>query len=105
MNVGFLSAQECIHFILSKPIEQFSGSIRSALQHYDLVLREKLAQESDETDSALPMEQRLMQWLYSSEFFLNNQDRIEIRPQFPIGDYLKELDPLYRHPAYRADLL
>lgn len=105
LNVGFSRAQECMHFILSKPIEQFSGSARTALQHYDLLLKEKSEAESDETDNSLLMEQRLMQWLNATEFFRNNSDRIELRPQFPIGDYLKQLDPLYRHPPFRADLL
>ncbi len=105
LNVGFSRAQECVHFILSKPIEQFSGSARTALQHYDSLLKEKSDIESDETDNASPMEQRLMQWLNATEFFQNNSDRIELRPQFPIGDYLKQLDPLYRHPPFRADLL
>jgi len=26
-------------------------------------------------------------------------------PQFPIGDYLKQLDPFYEHPSYRVDFL
>jgi hypothetical protein len=33
LNVGFSRAKECIHFVLSKPIERFSGSARVALQH------------------------------------------------------------------------
>ncbi len=105
LNVGFSRAQECVHFILSKPVEQFVGSIRTALQHYQGTLNEKMKDESDETDFSSAMERRLLQWLYSTQFFLNNRDSIELRPQFPIGDYLKQLDPLYSHPAYRADLL
>ena len=30
---------------------------------------------------------------------------IELRPQFPIGDYLRQLDPFYQHPSYRVDFL
>ena len=97
--------QECVHFILSKPVEQFSGSIRTALQHYQTTLHQKMNDEADETDLSSPMERRLLQWFYSTQFFQNNGDSIEIRPQFPIGDYLKQLDPLYRHPAYRSNLL
>jgi very-short-patch-repair endonuclease/phage FluMu protein Com len=30
---------------------------------------------------------------------------IEIKAQFPIGEYLKQINPFYRHPNYRCDFL
>ena len=38
LNVGFSRAKEQIHFFLSKPIEEFSGAIGKALQHFKSVL-------------------------------------------------------------------
>ena len=105
INVGFSRAQECIHFVLSKPIEQFSGSARTALQHFKKILDDKSKGDPDETDPSSPMEANLLSWLKSAEFYQRNREDIELRPQFPIGDYLKQLDPLYRHPAYRVDFL
>jgi len=51
------------------------------------------------------MEAHLLGWLKSTSFYQRNREDIELRPQFPIGDYLRQLDPLYRHPAYRVDFL
>ncbi len=34
LNVGLSRAKECMHFVLSKPIEKFTGSIGDALRHY-----------------------------------------------------------------------
>jgi hypothetical protein len=105
LNVGLSRAQECIHFVLSKPIEQFSGSARIALQHFKRISDDKSKAEPDETDPSSPMEAHLLGWLKSTSFYQRNREDIELRPQFPIGDYLRQLDPLYRHPAYRVDFL
>ena len=105
LNVGFSRAQECIHFVLSKPIEQFSGSIRTVLQHYRRILDEKAKAEPADTDPKSPMEKRLLGWLKSTEFFQRYRDQIELRPQFPIGEHLRQLDPNYRHPKFRVDFL
>jgi hypothetical protein len=105
LNVGFSRAQECIHFVLSKPIDQFAGSIRVVLQHYQKLLDERLVAEPDETDPASPMEPKVLQWIKATTFFQRHRDEIELQAQFPIGDYLKQLDPFYRHPAYRVDFL
>jgi very-short-patch-repair endonuclease len=32
-------------------------------------------------------------------------DDVEILPQFPIGEYLRQLDPTYDHPSWRVDFL
>ena len=90
--------------MLSKPIEQFSGSIRTLLQHYRKILDEKAKAEPADTDPKPPMEKRLLGWLKSTEFF-HARDQIELRPQFPIGEHLRQLDPNYRHPKFRVDFL
>ncbi len=51
------------------------------------------------------MESKVLDWLTKTAFYQSNQDLVEITPQFPIGEYLKQLDPSYIHPAYRCDFL
>jgi hypothetical protein len=105
LNVGFSRARECVHFVLSKPVERFSGSARVALQHYQRLLQDKSKAEPGQTDPKSPMEKQLLAWVRATPFFQKNRDLIEIRAQFPIGDYLRQLDPFYQHPSYRADFL
>jgi hypothetical protein len=105
LNVGFSRAQECIHFVLSKPIAEFAGSIRTVLNHYRKILDEKDKADPGKTDPNSPMEKRLLTWLKATPFYQRNRDFIELRPQFPIGDYLRQLDPNYHHPRYRVDFL
>lgn len=106
LNVGFSRAKECMHFVLSKPIEEFSGAIGQALRHYSAELRNagKLPENTD-VDSRSPMEAKVLEWIKNTAFFQKNSDGIELKAQFPIGDYLKQLDPRYDHPAYRVDFL
>ena len=51
------------------------------------------------------MEARVLDWLQKTAFYQANPDNIEILPQFPIGDYLRQLDPTYQHPSWRVDFL
>jgi hypothetical protein len=51
------------------------------------------------------MEVQVLHWLRNTSFYAQNAERIEIVPQFPIGDYLRQLDPFYEHPRYRVDFL
>lgn len=105
LNVGFSRAQECIHFVLSKPIDKFAGSARLVLQHYHRVLNDKSLPESSAVDPSSPMEAKVLDWLKAAPFIQRNREAIEIQAQFPIGDYLRQLDASYKHPAYRADFL
>ncbi|HLP27484.1 MAG TPA: hypothetical protein VK147_02510, partial [Candidatus Didemnitutus sp.] len=47
----------------------------------------------------------VLDWLYKTPFYASQPEAIEVLPQFPIGDYLRQLDPTYTHPAWRADFL
>lgn len=105
LNVGFSRAKECIHFVLSKPVDQFKGSIGRALKHYKNILENKALPEAGDTDQNSPMEAKVLDWLKKTSFVQTNLDDIELIPQFPIGDYLKQLDKNYQHPAYRCDFL
>jgi len=106
LNVGFSRAKECMHFVLSKPIEEFKGAIGQALRHYLRVLRDACKfPEPTDVDRKSPMEAKVLEWIKDTAFFQKNSTTIELKAQFPIGDYLKQLDPYYDHPAYRVDFL
>ncbi|MEJ8837781.1 ATP-binding protein [Ramlibacter sp. AN1133] len=104
LNVGFSRAQEMIWVVHSMPLEDFRGSIGQALHHYERVLEQKHGSAAD-TDPSSPMEQRVLAWLQSTRFVQAQPEDVEILPQFPIGEYLKQLDPTYSHPSWRVDFL
>lgn len=104
LNVGFSRAEEMIWFVISKPIDSFKGSIGRVLNHYNnLLLKGDIS--TDLTDQNSPMEAKVLDWLQKTSFYQKNRDNLEILPQFPIGDYLRQLDPTYTHPAWRVDFL
>lgn len=106
LNVGLSRARERMHFVLSKPLDQFTGSIGNALRHYYRVLQEaKLEKSSALVDKKSAMEPKVLDWFYKTEFWNKNKQRIEFSPQFELGKYLKQLDIRYSHPAYRVDFL
>ena len=103
MNVGFSRAKECLHLVLSKPIEEFQGEIRNALFHYknELEIGGKRIVRPLES----PMEYKIDEIFHNTKFYKENKDKLEFIPQFPIGDYLKQLDKNYSHPGYKVDFL
>ena len=107
LNVGFSRAKERMHFVLSKPLEDFNGSIGEALKHYHYQLEEAKKERSiAEVDKNSKMEPEVLHWFYQTKFWKDNQDNIvDFIPQFKIGEYLKQLDPTYNHPMYKVDFL
>ncbi|MBU1907522.1 topoisomerase DNA-binding C4 zinc finger domain-containing protein [Patescibacteria group bacterium] len=106
LNVGFSRAKECVHFILSKPIDGFTGSIGDALRHYLYTIEEAKKERSVlETDAKSKKEPEVLNWFYQTPFWKDNKDKIEFIPQFEIGKYLKQLDRTYSHPEYKVDFL
>lgn len=105
LNVGFSRAKEGMIFVLSKPPEEFKGTIGQALMHFKRMLSERTVAEEGDTDPNSPMEKKLLGWLKATPFFQQESERIELMAQFPIGEYLRQLDPTYRHPAYKTDFL
>ncbi len=104
LNVGFSRAKECMHFFISKAVEEFTGSIREALQHYKMTLNQsRLLPSVKDTDQNSPMESKVLHWIQETSFFKKNNTRISLFAQFPIGVYLKQLDKSYIHPDYRVD--
>ncbi|MBI5601734.1 MAG: topoisomerase DNA-binding C4 zinc finger domain-containing protein [Deltaproteobacteria bacterium] len=106
LNVGFSRARERMHFVLSKPLGQFNGSVGDALRHYHQILedakREKLVTMVDPKSA---MEPYVLHWLYQTDFWNKSKQRTDFFPQFELGKYLKQLDKRYNHPEYKVDFL
>lgn len=104
LNVGFSRAKETVHFVLSKPVSEYWGEVKTALLHYENVLN-TTTYELGGTDENSPMEPLVQNYFYQTEFYNKNKDSVELVPQFPLGDYLKSLDRTYSHPKYKVDFL
>ena len=106
LNVGFSRAKECMHFVLSKNPEEFTGSIGRALAHYESVIAAaaKLP-TADDVDPRSPKEVEALQWIQRTRFFNEHSTQIELTAGFPLGKTLKQLDPWYDHPSYKVDFL
>ena len=106
LNVGLSRAKECMHFVLSKKLDEYNGSIGEALRHYAYTVDEaKKERNVSEVDKKSGMEPAVLNWFYQTSFWKNNTSKLEIIPQFEIGKYLKQLDKSYEHPMYRVDFL
>ncbi|MDY6835262.1 MAG: AAA domain-containing protein [Chloroflexota bacterium] len=106
LNVGFSRARECMHFVLSKPLERYSGAIGEALRHYNSVsLSAREERTVHDVDPRSPMEAAVLNWFYQTEFWKENREFIEFIPGFEMGKYLRQLDKSYTNPAYVVDFL
>jgi ssDNA-binding Zn-finger/Zn-ribbon topoisomerase 1 len=106
LNVGLSRARERMHFVLSKPTDQYTGSIGEALRHYLQTLQEaKQEKPVAMVDLHSPMETYVLHWFYQTKFWNKNKHAIEFFPQFELGKYLKQLDKRYNHPEYKVDFL
>jgi len=108
LNVGFSRSKETMHFVLSKPVENFSGSAGIALNHYaNLKAEVSKRLTADAVDKNSPMEERALNWIYQTPFWQKNSQlgRCELRAQFELGAYLKQLDQTYNHPKYVVDFI
>ncbi|MFZ2522739.1 MAG: AAA domain-containing protein [Minisyncoccia bacterium] len=106
LNVGLSRAKECMHFVLSKPIDQYTGTAKEFLQHYSNTLIDGQKElDSGSVDKKSKMEPLVLDWFYQTKFWDENKKTSEILPQFELGKYLKQLDKSYKHPNYRVDFL
>jgi hypothetical protein len=108
LNVGFSRSKETMHFVLSKPIEDYSGSIGEAIRHYSNLKAEVAKRLTAEaTDQNSPMEKKVLNWIYETAFWQKNSQsgRCELHAQFELGQYLAQLDPTYHHPNYVVDFI
>ena len=106
LNVGFSRAKERIVIVHSKPIDQYRSALKSALFHYQnaVELAQRMPNPS-EVDPHSPMELKVLSWLSQAPIIQKLGERVELHAQFPMGEYLRSLDPAYQHPAYRVDFL
>lgn len=104
LNVGFSRAKETIHFVLSKPVNEYWGEVKTALLYYENALNTTTHQIGG-TDEKSAMEPLVQNYFYQTEFYQKNKDQLELVPQFPLGEYLKSLDRNYSHPMYKVDFL
>ncbi len=105
LNVWFSRAKETMHFVLSKPISEFSWEIKNALLHYqnEIEVWRKVVLEG--TDINSPMEKKIQEYFFDTQFYKDNHWDLELIPQFNLWAYLKQLDRTYNHPAYKVDFL
>ena len=76
------------------------------MNHFANILADAARRASaDEVDPNSPMEAKVLEWFYQTPFYQANMEAIEVFPQFELGAYLKQLDPLYQHPSWRVDFL
>lgn len=106
LNVGLSRAKECVHFVLSKPIDQYTATVKQFLQHYHNTLLEAQKEpDSTSVDTNSEMEPLVLEWIKQTKFWEENKKNAQILPQFELGRYLKQLDQSYNHPNYRVDFL
>jgi very-short-patch-repair endonuclease len=92
-------------FVVSKPVTSFTGSIGAALRYYQNALRDADAVLPEDTDMRSGMEPEVLEWIKKTPFFQMNTDSITLKANFPIGRYLRQLDPHYQHPKWIVDFL
>lgn len=106
LNVGFSRAKECIHLVLSKPLDKYSGAIGDALRHYQRTLLDARSERTvADVDQRSAMEPAVLNWFYQTQFWEENRSNAELIPGFEIGKYLRQLDKTYSHPQYVVDFL
>jgi very-short-patch-repair endonuclease len=47
----------------------------------------------------------VLHWIKETSFFKKNHSSIEVFAQFPLGEYIKQLDRRYKHAPYVVDFL
>jgi very-short-patch-repair endonuclease len=103
LNVGFSRGKEKLIFVHSKPINEFKSSLKTVLMHYARCMVE--GPTTADTDQQSYMEPKVLGWLKNTAIKNELGDKMEIIPQFKLGEFLKKLDPSYDHPKYKVDFL
>ena len=106
LNVGLSRVQEKMVFVLSKKPDDFNKEIGNAIRfiHNIYDSEEKLPKKT-QLDTKSPMEVKVLDWFKQTSFYLENKDKIEVKSQFPIGEYFKQLYMEYNHPKFVVDFL
>ena len=102
LNVWFSRPKEGIVFVLSKPIDEFSGEIRKTLNHF-WEERENNLKNSSFLTNVEKSDYDILKLLSQTDFYGEHKDNLKIIPNFDLGSYLKQLDPYYNHPRFKQD--
>ena len=105
LNVGFSRVQETMHIIHSRPLDNIDGEIGNALRFIKNLSAEEKLPLKKELDPNSPMEVKVLEWFKKTNFYLQNKKNVELKAQFQIGKYLKQLDADYSHPNFVTDFL
>ena len=105
LNVGFSRVQETMHIIHSRPLDKIDGEIGNALRFIKNLSAEEKLPSKEDLDPNSPMEVKVLEWFKKTNFYLENKKNIELKAQFEIGKYLKQLDSDYSHPSFVTDFL
>ena len=107
LNVGFSRAKESIRFVLSKKPKDIHGAVGEALRWYDKALKKPddfgVIKKTDPKSHG--KEAELYNLIKQTPFYNEHESQIEIIPQFPIGQYIKQLDRFAQVPNYVSDFL
>ena len=102
LNVWFSRPKESIVFVLSKPIDEFSGEIRKTLNHF-WEERENNLKNSMFLSNIENSDYDILKLLSQTDFYHEHKDVLKVIPNFDLGSYLKQLDPYYNHPEFKQD--
>tara|TARA_X000000950_G_C13909720_1_gene658481 strand:+ start:154 stop:4722 length:4569 start_codon:yes stop_codon:yes gene_type:complete len=106
LNVGLSRVQEKMVFVLSKKPDDFNKEIGNAIRFiHNIFDSEEKLPKAKQLDPKSPMEVKVLQWFKQTSFYLENKDKIEVKSQFPIGEYFKQLYMEYNHPKFVVDFL
>ena len=105
LNVGFSRVQETMHIIHSRPLDKIDGEIGNALRFIKNLSAEEKLPSKEDLDPNSPMEIKVLEWFKKTNFYLENKKDVELKAQFEIGKYLKQLDADYNHPSFVTDFL
>ena len=105
-TAGFSVPAVTARFVLSQPVESFSGELAETLRVYQSIVASGTAKPTaSTTDILLPAQSLVPQHFYATKFYGKHADKTRLITQFSSGDYLKHLVPGYRHPAFKVDFL
>lgn len=103
---GFSSAGAVAHYVMSKPLDMYTGELKNVLSYHQQLLSAGVSKKTASTaDILLAAESLVPQYFYATKFYKKYTDRARFITQFSLGELMKSLSPHYRHPAYKVDFM
>ena len=94
LNVGFSRAKECVHFVLSKPLDGYSGAIGEALRHFWSVRGEaKKEHAATVVDPRSVAGSRGLELVLPNDVLERRKGPERVHSAVRTRQYLKQLDP------------